>query len=108
MVYVEVHPGDPVPEAEGWPNLKSWIRRKFVRWDEPTQCYVACRRQTIKRAPEPAPLAMPEPVTEAPEPVAVSEPVTEAQTPKAKKRGRKPKAKPVTVDTKIQGSEDDL
>ena len=26
-----VNPGDPVPEAEFWPNLNAWIRQKYVR-----------------------------------------------------------------------------
>ena len=29
--YVEVKPGDPVPEAEFWPNRNAWIRQGYVR-----------------------------------------------------------------------------
>lgn len=32
--YVQVYPGDPVPEAEFWPNKKSWIRQKFIKFVE--------------------------------------------------------------------------
>jgi hypothetical protein len=35
--YVEVVPGDPVPEAETWENVKSWERSGFIRHlDRPT------------------------------------------------------------------------
>jgi len=29
--YVWVEPGDPIPEAEYWPNRKSWERQGFIR-----------------------------------------------------------------------------
>ncbi|HUX46411.1 MAG TPA: hypothetical protein VMV58_00225 [Desulfosporosinus sp.] len=28
--YVKIKPGDPVPEAEFWPNRRMWERQKFI------------------------------------------------------------------------------
>ena len=34
--YVQVKPGDPIPEASTWPNLKANERTGFIRWiDDP-------------------------------------------------------------------------
>ena len=30
--YVRVKPGDPIPEAEHWPNRGSWERQKYIRF----------------------------------------------------------------------------
>jgi len=29
--YVEVSPGDPIPEAEHWPNRTAWERQGYIR-----------------------------------------------------------------------------
>ena len=30
--YVQVKPGDPVPEAEHWPNRPAWVRMGFIKY----------------------------------------------------------------------------
>lgn len=31
--YIQVFPGDPIPEADFWPNLQAHIDQHYVRWD---------------------------------------------------------------------------
>ena len=79
--YVTVYPGDPIPEADTWPNQKTWIDGGFIKWVE-------------RGAPAPA------------KPVAVktvkAAPAKKTQPSKPKKRGRPKKSgvkKPTVCDT---------
>jgi hypothetical protein len=90
MSYVTVKPGEPIPEAEFWPNVKSWERQKYIKFDASQGVWIALKEQKVKRsgsAPEVKKAAKPEakPVTE------------EVSEEKPKKRGR-PKRKKVELD----------
>ena len=63
--YIWVEPGDPVPEAENWPNRASWERQGYIRLVgrrahaeqvASVAAGVAVRRQAAKR-PEKPPMA---------------------------------------------------
>lgn len=50
---VRLNPGDPVPEAEFWPNRGAMIRRKAIRWIEREEAPVepTTKPEKPKKAP---------------------------------------------------------
>lgn len=90
MSYVTVKPGEPIPEAKFWPNLKSWIRQKYITYDAASGTYVALKEQKVKR------VGSTPKIEKTAEPVV--KPITEeVAEEKPKKRGR-PKRKKVELD----------
>jgi hypothetical protein len=82
---VELQPGDPIPEAEHWPNRPAWIRSRHIRWIERPES----KSEPKKVAKKPAVVVKVESV----EPSFVPEISEEEVKPKAKKKKAKTKAK---------------
>jgi hypothetical protein len=93
VAYITVYTGDPIPEAKAWPNLKSWIRQKFIKWDERQNCYVALKKQVIKRAEPVVQIEETEEVQEETEENFVVEFENIVEPKKQKRRGRPRKKK---------------
>jgi hypothetical protein len=72
--YVEVQPGDPVPEAEQWPNQQAHVDMGYIRW---------LPRDTDSKAKSVKSVVTPK----------VEPPVDVVDTDKPKKRGRPKKKK---------------
>jgi hypothetical protein len=82
-VYVDVDPGDPVPEAEGWKNRKALIRLHKIKWIDSTTDIVQkkVKKQKNKKsdtAPKIDNLAS---VAESPFPVQTQSPVLQPRRP---------------------------
>ncbi len=59
--YVWINPGDPVPEAETWPNRDSWERTGHIRRTRRTSEVAAAVATEIRHAPRPHIVSRPEP-----------------------------------------------
>jgi hypothetical protein len=80
--YVTIKPGDPVPEAENWPNREMWIQSGYIKCVVRDEDPPKKEPVSVKVEQEP----IPEPI---PDPVPTSKPKKKAVKKTVKKKSAK-------------------
>lgn len=85
---VEVQPGDPIPEAEHWPNRPAWIRRGYIRETKDTPAVKAASVSVSVKPPKKVKAKKVAPV-ETTEPVVIEKVEEAEEKPKTKLKVKK-------------------
>lgn len=64
--YIEVFPGDPVPEAALWPNRSAYERQGLIKWVEDPVLPSTDNEKSLAEKEEPEPAPLPERAEESP------------------------------------------